>query len=134
MYHRGAFMLSRREALATGISGLALLTGAFASGAAACARASAPSWPRRSKYDGVDFIELFPVGADETAPLVVGIHGMGDKPDSWIESWSTFPARAQIVLPRAFTKYGEGFSWFEFREGATDAEFGAEVGAAEEKL
>jgi phospholipase/carboxylesterase len=100
----------------------------------ACARSKAPTWPRRTKYEGVDFIELFPNGADESAPLVVAVHGMGDKPDNWIESWSAFPGRAQIVLPRAFTKYGEGFSWFELRDGMSDAELGAEVGASEEKL
>jgi phospholipase/carboxylesterase len=125
-------MLSRRDVLSLLAPGLALaVTTSFTS---ACARAKAPSWPRRTKYEGIDFIELFPNGADETAPLVVAVHGMGDKPDNWIDSWSTFPAKAQLVLPRAFTKYGEGFSWFEFRDGMTDAEFGVEVGAAEEKL
>jgi phospholipase/carboxylesterase len=59
---------------------------------------------------------------------------MGDKPDNWIDDWSKFPAKAHVALPRAFTKYGDGFSWFEFREGMTDQEFGAEVGGAEEKL
>jgi phospholipase/carboxylesterase len=120
-------MLSRREALGAGLAG-------FASIALGCAREKAPTWPRRAKYEGVDFIELFPNGADETAPLVVAIHGMGDKPDNWIETWSTFPGKAQIALPRAFTKYGDGFSWFELRDNMPDAELGTEVGAAEDKL
>jgi phospholipase/carboxylesterase len=119
-------MLSRRDVLRAGLT--------LPLSVAACAKSKTVSWPRRTKYEGVDFIELFPNDADESAPLVVAIHGMGDKPDNWIESWSTFPDKAQIVLPRAFTKYGEGYSWFEFRDGMTDAEFGAEVGAAEEKL
>ena len=127
MYHSLAFMLSRRALMGLG-AGLGLV------GLAGCAKAKPPSWPRRSKHEGVDFIELFPGDADETAPLIVAIHGMGDKPDNWIDDWKAFPAKAQVVLPRAFTKYGEGFSWFEFRDGATDAEFGAEVGASEEKL
>ena len=118
-------MLSRRAVLGLGV-GLGL-------GLGACAK-SKPAWPRRSKYDGVDFIELFPGDADETAPLIVAIHGMGDTPDNAIDAWKTFPARVQIALPRAFTKYGEGFSWFEFRDGMTDDEFGAEVGGSEEKL
>lgn len=122
-------MLSRRDVLLA-----ALAAGALPLLGSACARPKAPSWPRRTKYEGVDFIELFPNEADETAPLIVAIHGMGDKPDNWIDTWTAFPGRAQVVLPRAFTKYGEGFSWFEFRDGMTDAEFGTEVGAAEEKL
>jgi phospholipase/carboxylesterase len=124
-------MLSRREALGTGLSCLA---SALAFGTFGCARPKAPVWPRRTKYEGVDFIELFPGEADETAPLVVAIHGMGDKPDNWIDTWRTFPQKAQIVLPRAFTKYGEGFSWFELRDGMSDEELGTEVSVAEEKL
>jgi phospholipase/carboxylesterase len=128
-------MLSRRDLVRMGVAA-ALTTGASALGVSlgACARSKTVAWPRRTKYEGVDFIELFPGDADESAPLVVFIHGMGDKPDSWIDTWRTFPAKAQIVLPRAFTKYGDGWSWFEFRDGMTDAEFGAEVGGAEEKL
>ena len=131
MYHPAAHMLSRRDVLSAGLSSLVV---GSASASAACAKTKTVSWPRRSKYEGVDFIELFPADADESAPLVVAVHGMGDKPDNWIESWRTFPAKAQIVLPKAFTKYGEGFSWFELRDGMTDAELGAEVGGAEEKL
>jgi phospholipase/carboxylesterase len=120
-------MLSRRQALQAGLCGWAALT-------ASCARAKAPSWPRRSRYEGVDFIELFPQDADESAPLVVAVHGMGDKPDAWIDTWKTFPAKVQIALPRAFTRYGDGYSWFDLHDGMTDDELGAAVGAAEEKL
>ncbi len=137
-------MLSRRDVLLTGsvaflrVAGLA---GAFGvggvggvGGVAGCAKNKTPAWPRRSKYEGVDVIELFPQQADEDSPIVVAVHGMGDKPDAWIESWSTFPGRARIVLPRGHTKYGDGYSWFELREGLTDAELGASVGEAEDKL
>ena len=121
-------MLSRR----------ALLGHGFALGLArnllGCAKAKSPSWPRRATYEGVDFIELFPRDADETAPLIVAIHGMGDAPGNWIDAWKTFPEKAQIALPRAFTRYGEGFSWFELHQGSTDEELGAEVGGSEEKL
>ncbi|MDB4945530.1 MAG: Serine esterase [Labilithrix sp.] len=126
-------MLSRRAF----VSGLALGTLAPLAatlGVTGCARPTTPSGPRRTKYDGVDVIELFTGGASETSPLVVAIHGMGDKPDAWIDAWQSFPGKAQIALPRAFTKYGDGFSWFDLRDGQTDAELGAEVAAAEEKL
>jgi phospholipase/carboxylesterase len=83
---------------------------------------------------GVDFLEIFPNGADDASPLVVAIHGMGDKPESWIDTWSQFPAKAEIALPRAFDRYGDGYSWFDFKDGMTDAEFGAAVGAVEERL
>ena len=79
-------------------------------------------------------IELFPHDADEAAPLVVAIHGMGDRPDRWVDDWKKFPARAHIALPRAFDPHGAGYSWFQFKDGMTDEQFGAEVGAAEARL
>ena len=79
-------------------------------------------------------IELFPREADETSPLIVVIHGMGDRPERWVDDWRTFPARVHIALPRAFDPHGGGFSWFQFKDGMTDEQFGAEVGAAEARL
>ncbi len=124
-------MLSRREALSAGILGLIGLLGPVATG---CAKAKGPTMPRRARYDGVDFIELFPNEAEETGPLVVAVHGMGDKPDNWIDTWKVFPGKAEIALPRAFTKYGDGFSWFDLHDGMSDAELATVVGEAEEKL
>lgn len=128
-------MLSRRDVLLGGpvalFSGASIACGAAGGG---CARSKTPAWPRRAKYEGIDFIELFPQQADEDSPIVVAVHGMGDKPDAWIDSWSTFPARTRIVLPRGHAKYGEGYSWFELKEGSTDAELGAAVAESEAKL
>jgi phospholipase/carboxylesterase len=117
-------MLSRRDVLraAAGLAGTA------------CSRKQSASWPRRTVHEGVEFHELFPDGADERAPLIVAIHGRGDRPENWVETWRTFPARVQIALPRAFDPLGDGFSWFGFREGMTDEQFGAEVSEAEARL
>lgn len=62
------------------------------------------------------------------------IHGLGDRPDHWVDGLKTFPAKAQLVLPRAFTPHGQGFSWFRFEDGMTDEQFGAVVGESEAKL
>ena len=118
-------MLTRRSLLA-----------AFAS-TLACRRApqkEALLWPRTRTVEGVELIELFPNDADETAPLIFAIHGMGDRPDRWVDEWRRFPQKAHIVLPRAFTPHGGGFSWFEYKDGMTDEQFGAEVGASEQRL
>lgn len=102
-----------------------------------------PTWPRTTTHESVEMIELFPQGADESSPLVVAIHGRGDKPENWIEGWSAFPEKAWIVLPRAPIPWGPpappdggraGTSWFELHDGMTDAELGASVGDAETKL
>jgi phospholipase/carboxylesterase len=117
-------MLSRREVLRFAAA-LPLLS---------CSRASKPTWPRRAVYGGVDVIELFPRDALEASPLVIAIHGRGDRPENWVDSWRTFPAPVRIVLPRASHAFGDGWSWFDLRDGMTDAELGAAVGEAEARL
>ena len=121
-------MLPRRAVL---LAGLLFSLGCDSSRAT---KPAAPAGPRRETVEGIDVIELFPNGADDASPLVVAIHGRGDDPDNWIDTWSKFPARAEIVLPRGFDRFGSGWSWFDFRDGMTDEQFGAEVGAAEERL
>jgi phospholipase/carboxylesterase len=108
---------------------------AFGASVLACSKSPArPNWPRTRTVLGVEMIELFPNDADESATVLVAIHGMGDRPERWIETYRAFPGRAHVVLPRAFDRYGDGFSWFSFRDAMTDADFGAEVGAAEARL
>lgn len=103
--------------------------------AAQAKRETTPSWPRTVTYEGVEMIELFPQHATESSPLIVVIHGRGDHPKHWVEGWRGFPARAQIVLPRAFDAFGEGgWSWFELRDGMTAEELGKSVGDSETKL
>lgn len=130
-------MLPRRSLL------LALVTALVAAGPSVlgCSRPkesapkpAAPAWPRTVTHAGVSFIELFPSGADESSPVVVAIHGRGDAPANWVDTWSRFPGRARIALPRAPIPFGEGYSWFALREGMTDAELGAAVGEAEASL
>lgn len=101
-----------------------------------CSRAKSqtPHWPRTSQHEGIEMIDLFPNDADEKSPLVVAIHGMGDRPERWIDDYRRFPARVHIALPRAFDPYGEGYAWFRFEDGMTDEQFGAVVGNAEERL
>ncbi len=96
--------------------------------------APAAKWPRTTTHEGVEMIELFPNDADESAPLIVAVHGMGDRPDRWIAEWRKFPAKVHIALPRAFDPYSGGWSWFPLRDGMTDEELGAAVGAAEARL
>ncbi len=79
-------------------------------------------------------IELFPNDADESSALIVAVHGMGDRPDRWVDDWRRFPEKCQIALPRAFDPYSGGFSWFPLRENMTDEELGAVVSSSEARL
>lgn len=84
--------------------------------------------------EGVEFIELFPSNADESSPILVAIHGRGDRPENWIDSWREFPVPVRVVLPRAFDPFGDGFTWFPLRNGMSDENFGKAVGDAEARL
>lgn len=117
-------MLSRRDLLLSTAS-------LFLAG---CAKSRAISWPRKTVIEGVEFLELFPREADESSPVVVAMHGRGDRPERWVDTWSQFPGRARIALPRAFSRFGEGFEWFPLRDDQTDEDLGREVGKAEERL
>ncbi len=122
--------LSRREALAAIVPLVAM----------SCRRnptphGEPPASPRRASYEGVEAIELFTGGADESAPIVVAIHGLGDQPENWVPTWSAFPGRARIAIPRAFHPASGGFSWFPIKLDQLDEPALAEtVGAAEERL
>jgi phospholipase/carboxylesterase len=96
--------------------------------------ATKPTWPRTTVHEGVEMIELFPNDADESSPIVVAVHGRGDRPDRWVDDWKRFPAKVRITLPRAPDPLGDGFSWFEFKDGMTDEQFGEAVGTAEARL
>jgi len=49
----------------------------------------------------------------QSLPLIVGIHGLGDRPEMFARLFaSEFPVAARLVFPRAPTAEGEGFSWF----------------------
>jgi phospholipase/carboxylesterase len=130
-----AAMLSRRDVLVRGA--LAALSFGFVG----CSRQqqqepqkTPPSWPRRSTHEGVEFIELFPSNADESSPVLVAIHGRGDRPENWVDTWREFPAPVRVVLPRAFDPFGDGFTWFPLRSGMSDEDFGKAVGEAEARL
>jgi len=69
---------------------------------------------------GLRYLELVRGGAslDDTLPLVIVLHGLGDRPRPiWFEG---FLRRARFVLFQAPTPYGTGFSWFDYQVGEND--------------
>lgn len=65
---------------------------------------------------GLEYVELVTGGAaeDDTLPLIVAIHGLGDRPQGFGRLFTGFPEPARIVLPRAPDPHFGGFSWFAF--------------------
>jgi len=62
----------------------------------------------------VRYIERMTGGAKTTdeVPMIVAIHGLGDRPESFGGIFDGFSARARLILPYGLSNYGDGFSWF----------------------
>lgn len=73
-------------------------------------------------------------GAAESAPLVFGVHGRGDTPESFSDLFHAYAGQAVFYFPRAPTAYGEGFTWFELALGMDEATLSRNVAAAADAL
>ncbi len=75
-------------------------------------------FPVASAADGLSYQEVLTGGAIDVEPLpiVIALHGLGDKPESFRLVLDDLGVRARLVVPRAPLPHGEdGFSWFDFR-------------------
>lgn len=73
-------------------------------------------------------------GGAGPSPLVVALHGRGDTPESFSDTFHAYPTRATIVLLRGPRTYGEGASWFELHPKMTEAELAREVSSARDAV
>lgn len=85
---------------------------------------------------GVRCLELITKGADARAelPLIVAIHGLGDRPENfagWIQS---FDQPARFIFPQGLISYGDGYSWFPLGGGLSHPDTEAGIRAAAKKL
>ncbi len=48
-------------------------------------------------------------------PLVVAVHGLGDRPESFKTLLADLPAPARIITPRAPIEWNMGYAWFRVR-------------------
>jgi phospholipase/carboxylesterase len=70
---------------------------------------------------------------DERLPLIVGLHGLGDRPESFAQVFGAFEMKARIVVPRAPRFDGHGYRWFDARtQGGDVARISREIAAATE--
>ncbi|HET8938907.1 MAG TPA: dienelactone hydrolase family protein [Polyangiales bacterium] len=73
---------------------------------------------------GLKYLEIVRggAGADDTLPLLIVIHGLGDHPHrDWLYAIDVDPKlKARMILPQAPTPYGRGFAWFPYRFGDHD--------------
>jgi len=70
--------------------------------------------------------------ADDPLPMVIALHGLGDRPDSFRLVLDDLGVRARLVVPRAPLPQGsEGFSWFDFHADSDEQLAGGIRSAAE---
>jgi phospholipase/carboxylesterase len=52
--------------------------------------------------------------ADEALPLLIVMHGLGDKPEHFAALFRPLGVKARVAAVRAPDSYGDGFSWYPF--------------------
>ena len=72
----------------------------------------------------LDLIEFTTAGADaaQALPLVLALHGLGDRPENFGTWLRELPVAARVYALRAPQAWGQGFSWFQptSRSGPAD--------------
>ena len=68
------------------------------------------------------------------APLVFGLHGRGDTPESFSDMFHAYGTRARFYFPRAPTPYGEGYTWFSLGPGTTEGDVAKSLDEARDAL
>jgi phospholipase/carboxylesterase len=78
--------------------------------------------PPAAPQASLRYAEIATGGArvDEAAPLVIALHGLGDRPEHFLGVFNGFDAPAHVVAPRSETAHGPGYSWFGGGGALTD--------------
>lgn len=82
--------------------------------APATKKAPAPRPEAPPAYEAVTFVTKGAAAGDRL-PLVIAIHGLGDRPDRFARALRGLDAPARVVAPAAPTPWHEGGSWFPVR-------------------
>jgi phospholipase/carboxylesterase len=79
--------------------------------APACNLAGADPTPSKPP---LEFVERVTGGArpEDTLPLIIAVHGLGDRPEHFVRFLEGLPFPARVVAPQGPTARGRGFSWF----------------------
>ncbi len=92
------------------------------------AQKSAPQTPPKAKpaqnVPALEFLEFTTGNAKNTdkLPLIVGVHGMGDNPQSFSRLLRGLDFPARVIIPRGPTPHGRGARWFASSRGNIDRE------------
>lgn len=79
--------------------------------------------PRYRQLAGVEYVELVTsrAGPEDSLPLILAIHGLGDRPERFADLLDDLPFPARLILPRGLDPLPEGgYSWFPIRARSPD--------------
>lgn len=98
--------------------------------APAVSETPAPDGPQWIDHEasGLRVLRFPSVGS--TAPLVVAMHGLGDKPEAFQRMLAHEAVRVNLHVPAGPLPRGSGHSWFNIRAAQDDAELAAGVAQA----
>lgn len=76
--------------------------------------AHAKGAPSEAALPLLDYVEVVTAGAEAeaTLPLIIAVHGLGDRPERFIRWLRALPFPARVIAPRGPAARGRGFSWF----------------------
>ncbi|WP_437803752.1 alpha/beta hydrolase [Sorangium sp. So ce693] len=86
----------------------------------------APAASATAPAAAVEYLEEVTGGADrnEALPLVIAIHGLGDRPESFAGLLSGADFKVRLVVPRGLAPYGGGYSWFPLQQALASDDVG----------
>ncbi|MCB9702282.1 MAG: alpha/beta fold hydrolase [Myxococcales bacterium] len=93
--------------------------------------------PGYDAYAGIGYVEVVTGAADPSAPLpmIIAIHGLGDRPESFAGLLRGLRAPARVILPAGLDPSGDGFSWFPIRARSRDIDgLATGIAAASDRL
>ncbi|MCA9647700.1 MAG: alpha/beta fold hydrolase [Polyangiaceae bacterium] len=94
------------------------------------ARSTAPSSPSLSYLS----FELGGARTDDTLPLLIAIHGLGDSPENFSHWLRGLDIKLRLIVPRAPTSYGHGYSWFPYRADRAEHELAEGIARSRDLL
>lgn len=91
------------------------------------AEGDAPASAEQDTYEvlaGVRYVELVTgdAAATDELPMVIAIHGLGDRPENFAGLLQGLTTPARVILPAGLKPSDDGFSWFDIRARSRDVE------------
>ncbi|MDB4960471.1 MAG: Serine esterase [Myxococcales bacterium] len=83
---------------------------------------------------GARVIEVPRTAGVPSAPVIIGLHGLGGSAENFAQVWSGFTPAAEIDVIEGFEVAGDGHAWFSWPPGTSDEELVTAIDAAERKL